>query len=410
MTYAPNTQQPDHDGMRAWRQHLHQNPEIGHETPQTAAFVADKLSDWGYEVTKGIGGHGVVATRNFGDGSGPKIGLRADMDALPMTEKTGLPYASSIAGRMHACGHDGHTAMLLGGADLIARRADAGEMDGNGRIVLIFQPAEEVGGGDSGAVRMIEDGLFDRFDCDAVYGIHNDPVSPEGLVSLREGPFMFSSDTVEILISGLSSHGATPHLAKDASLAMAAVLMGLHTITSQNIDPLDRCILTVGVAEAGTAFNVIPGEARILLSVRTTDKEIAAKAHNRIKEIATAQASAFGCGATVNIQYGNPPVVNDAGVTQQATATAIRLFGEGKVNPDGNHVTASEDFAFYGQERPSTFLIIGNGECGHKDGKNIGQVSVHSPYYDFNDNILPIGAAFWAGLVEDIIQKGETNE
>lgn len=394
--------------MRAWRQHFHQYPEIGHDTPETSGFVAEKLRSWGYDVTPGVGGHGVVATLTFGDGTGPSIGLRADMDALPMQEMTGLPHASQVPGRMHACGHDGHTAMLLGGADLIARRYKSGELQGNGRVVLIFQPAEEVGGGDSGAVRMIKDDLFERFPCDAVYGIHNDPVSPEGIVSLREGPYMFSSDTVEILISGLSSHGATPHLANDASLAMAAVLMGLHTITSQSINPLDRCILTVGIAEAGNVFNVIPSQARIVLSVRTMSKDVSAQIHGRIAEIAKAQASAYGCSAEVNTQYGNPPVVNDTAVTQQATATALRLFGDSMVNPKGTYITASEDFAFYGQERPSSFLIIGNGACGHRDGKNIGQVSVHSPYYDFNDNILPIGAVFWAGLIEDILQQGES--
>ena len=400
-------ERPDAELMRQWRHELHQNPEIGFELPRTSAMVAKLLEGWGYEVTTGLAESGVVGRMSFGDPArGPVIGMRADMDALPITEATGLPYASTTPDAMHACGHDGHTAMLLGGAELMARRAAAGELVGNGTVVLIFQPAEEVGGSDSGAQRMIKEGLFEKFPCDAVFGIHNGPTEEEGHMHFRPGAFMCSSDTVTLRFKGSASHGATPHLARDAALAMSATVLALHSIVSRNLNPLDTGILSIGKLSSGTVFNVIPGEAELVLAVRALRPEVAARIHERIAEVTHAQAAAYGCTAEIVTDYGYPSVFNDPGMTSLATATAKRLFGEEMVEPEAEPVTASEDFAFYGLSCPSAFFILGNGVSGHRDGKPVGHVSVHNPHYDFNDKILPLGAEYWAGLAEDAFQQG----
>lgn len=409
MTHTSSQERPDFDAMRDWRRHIHQNPELGFEEHQTSAFVAERLESFGLSVTRGLGGTGVVAQIVVGDpDKGPRLALRADMDALPMQEQTGLQYASNIAGKMHACGHDGHTAMLLGGADLIARRVRAGEITGNGTVTFIFQPAEEVGGSDSGAQRMIADGLFQKFPTDEVYGIHNGPTEDEGRMYFREGPFMCSSDKLEIVIRGAASHGATPHLAKDASLAMASTIMALHSIVSQNVPPLETAIFNVGQVSAGTVFNVIPSEARITACIRVFNPETAELVHRRIKDVVSAQAQAFGCAGEVIVDYGYPSLVNEPQTLAAAVATATRLFGADRVVTEASRVTASEDFAFYLNHCDGSFFLIGNGDNGYCDGKPIGPCSVHSPYFDFNDNNLTVGAAFWAGLVEDKFQQGVT--
>lgn len=374
----------------------------------TSAFVAGKLREWGVGVQTGLGGTGVVGQIVIGDPSkGPRIGLRADMDALPMQEATGVPHASVFPGIMHACGHDGHTAMLLGAADLIQRRLATGELVGNGTVNFIFQPAEEVGGSDSGASRMIQDGVFERFPCDALFGIHNGPTEQEGVMYFREGPFMCGSDLVTIVFNGSSSHGATPHLARNAGLAMCATVLALHSITSQSVDPLETAILSIGQISSGRFFNVIPDRGEIRASVRFLNPETRALLHERIRTIATAQAQAFGCTAEIRIEPGYPGVINDPTLTALAMEVAEDLLGPACVVRNTRPVTASEDFAILQQHVPGTFFLIGNGAAGFSGGQPIGACSVHNPHYDFNDNILPVGAEFWAALVGRTIQQGD---
>lgn len=387
--------------MCKWRQHIHQHPELGFAEATTSAYVAELLEGFGISVERGIGGYGVVGKIEIGDSrKGPRIAMRADMDALPIQEQTGLPYASKTPGVMHACGHDGHTAMLLGGAELIQRRIRAGQIGGNGTIILIFQPAEEVGGSQSGARRMLDDGLLARYPYDEVFGIHNGPVDREGVFYFREGPFMFGSNTYEIEISGVSSHGAQPHFAKDASLAMASTILALHTITSQSVNPLERSMLSVGIATAGNNFNVIPDKARIVLSSRSLNPEVGPLIERRIREVVHAQTSAFGCTGEVRRDPGYPCVVNDAGSIAFASAVASDLFGSDRVVMDADPVSASEDFSLFMADRPGAYFMIGNGDNGWKNGERIGRCPVHTPFFDFNDNILPVGAAFWAELAQ----------
>jgi hippurate hydrolase len=296
--------------------------------------------------------------------------------------------------------------MLLGGAELIQRRIRSGQITGNGTVVLIFQPAEEVGGSRSGARRMLDDGLLERYPYDEVFGIHNGPINKEGVFYFREGAFMFGSDTYEIVIHGASSHGAQPHFAKDASLAMASTIMALHTITSQNVSPLEGTMLSIGIAEAGNSFNVIPDRARIVLSTRSLNSEVATLIERRIREIADTQARAFGCTSEVNKDPGYPCTVNDAGCIAFASAVARDLVGNDRIVMDAEPVPASEDFSLFMQDRPGAFFMIGNGDNGWKDGAPIGRCPVHTPYFDFNDDILPVGAAFWAGLVESKCRQG----
>ncbi len=323
------------------------------------------------------------------------------MDALPMQEHTGLPHASQNPGAMHACGHDGHTAMLLGAADLIQRRIRSGQITGDGAITFIFQPAEEVGGDDSGAQRMIRDGLFDRFPMDEVYGLHNAPLDEEGTMQFRHGPLLCSSERVEITIYGKQSHGATLHLAKDATLAMASMIMSLNTLITQDTPPLETGIFNIGEAHSGTTYNVISAEAKIYGCLRAYRPEVIETLRQRIKEIVEFSAKTYGCTAEVQIGPGYPAVINDDRALDHSIASAIRLLGEDRVEVEASQITAGEDFAFYLQHAPGAFATIGNGDNGWKNGEHIGPCAVHSPYFDFNDAILPTGASYWAALVED---------
>lgn len=395
-------EQPNADAMTEWRQFLHAHAEVGHDLFETSAYVADRLEEMGLAVTRNVGGTGVVARIELGEpGKGRQLGLRADMDALPMQEHTGLPHASQNPGAMHACGHDGHTAMLLGAADLIQRRIRSGQITGDGAITFIFQPAEEVGGDDSGAQRMIRDGLFDRFPMDEVYGLHNAPLDEEGTMQFRHGPLLCSSERVEITIYGKQSHGATLHLAKDATLAMASMIMSLNTLITQDTPPLETGIFNIGEAHSGTTYNVISAEAKIYGCLRAYRPEVIEMLRQRIKEIVEFSAKTYGCTAEVQIGPGYPAVINDDRALDHSIASAIRLLGEDRVEVEASQITAGEDFAFYLQHAPGAFATIGNGDNGWKNGEHIGPCAVHSPYFDFNDAILPTGASYWAALVED---------
>ncbi|MCW3481998.1 M20 family metallopeptidase [Neisseriaceae bacterium JH1-16] len=377
------------DEMIALRQHIHAHPELSFEEFATAELVAAKLTEWGYEVHQGLGGTGVVGVLRAGNG-GKTIGLRADMDALPIVEATGLPYASRHEGVMHACGHDGHTAMLLAAAKhLAASRAF------DGTLVLIFQPAEE---GDGGAQRMMDDGLFERFPCDAIFAMHNMPGHPAGKFGFLSGPFMASTDTVTIHIDGCGGHGAMPHLTVDPVLVGSAIVMALQSIVSRNVAPLDTGVVTVGAFHAGLAPNVIPDHAELSLSVRALKPVVRDQLIERITAIAEAQATSFGACARVVVdqQQRFPPLVNEAASTALARQVALDWVGEDGLIADMAPLTGSEDFAVMLERVPGCYLIIGNGE-----GK--GGCSVHNPGYDFNDDCLALGASYWVRLVESFL-------
>jgi len=366
------------------RHHIHQHPELAFEEHATSDLVAERLAQWGYQVHRGLGGTGVVGQLRHGSGS-KSIGIRADMDALPITEATGLAYASRHHGKMHACGHDGHTATLLAAARHLAQtRRFCGTLN------LIFQPAEE---GDGGARRMIEDGLFKRFPCDAVFALHNAPGQPVGTLAFRSGPTLASADRVIIVLKGRGGHAAMPHFSADPIVAGSSIVMALQSIVARNVDPLQSAVVTVGMFQAGTVNNVIPGNARLELSVRALDREVRKLLRQRIQDIATAHAAGLGCVAEVDYQEGYPVLVNTDAETAFAAQVATELLGRDKVLLDRPAVMGSEDFAFMLEQRPGCYLFLGNGD-------GAGSCMVHNPGYDFNDAAMETGAAFWSLLAE----------
>ena len=377
---------PAAESLREIRHHIHRHPELAYEEVATAALVAGKLEEWGWQVTRGVGRTGVVGTLKVGDGT-RSIGIRADMDALPIIEQTGLPYASGTHGKMHACGHDGHTTMLLGAAEHLAKTRRF-----SGTVHLVFQPAEE-SGVDSGAKQMIEDGLFERFPCDAVFGVHNHPGAEPGVFLFRKGPFMSAGDKAIITVEGVGGHAARPHLTVDPVVVAASIVMALQTIVARNVDPSQPAVVTVGSMHAGTASNVIASTARLELSVRSFSPEVRALLKRRIIELAESQAQSYGGKAVVEYIEGYPVVVNSEAETAFAIEVARELVGDDKVIAQADMLMGSEDFAFMLQQRPGTFLRIGNGA-----GEDA--CMVHNPNYDFNDRNLTVGAAYWARLVE----------
>ncbi|QBQ99668.1 M20 aminoacylase family protein [Paraburkholderia pallida] len=374
--------------MIALRHAIHAHPELGFEEFVTSDLVAERLTEWGYEVHRGLGGTGVVGTLKVGTGK-QRLGLRADMDALPIQEDTGLDYASRVPGKMHACGHDGHTAMLLAAAKHLAQSRSF-----DGTLHLIFQPAEE---GLGGAKRMLDEGLFERFPCDAVFAMHNMPGFPTGKLGFRPGPFMASSDTVIIDIDGRGGHGAVPHKAIDPVVVCANVVLALQTIVSRNVPPLDMAIVTVGAIHAGEAPNVIPQTAQMRLSVRALRPEVRDLLEERIKTLVHAQASAYGATARIDYQRRYPVLVNDAGMTSFAQEVARDWLGEDGLIEELPPLTGSEDFSFLLEQCAGSYLIIGNG-----DGE--GGCMVHNPGYDFNDDCLATGAAYWVKLAERFLR------
>lgn len=376
----------------ALRHDLHRHPELGFEEFRTSDLVARCLAEWGYSVERGLGGTGVVGQLKRGTGT-RSLGIRADMDALPIEEKTGLAYASERPGMMHACGHDGHTAMLLGAARYLAEQGDF-----SGTLNLIFQPAEE---GMGGAVRMMEQGLFEKYPCDAVYAMHNMPGLPQGQLVFREGAFMASSDYATVTLTGVGGHGAMPHLAADPVVAAASIVMALQTIVSRNTDPQKMAIVTVGALHAGAANNVIPQSATLEISVRAMDGGVRALLEHRLKAIVEAQAASFGVQARIDYRPGYTVLVNAAAETALARAVGRALVGPEKIVEQGAALTGSEDFAFMLEKRPGCYLLIGNGDGG---GNGHGACMVHNPGYDFNDANLPIGAAYWSCLAETYLQ------
>lgn len=375
------------DEMVALRRQIHASPELGYEEHLTSELVAQRLAGWGYEVYRGLGGTGVVGQLRVGSG-GKSIGLRADMDALPMTETTGLPWASRKPGVMHACGHDGHTATLLAAAQLLAVTRGF-----SGTLNLIFQPAEE---GLQGARKMVEQGLFERFPCDAIFAYHNEPGFPAGRFGFLPGVIYSSSDSAIITIHGKGGHGAMPHTTVDPILVAAHLILALQTLVSREVDPNEMAVVTVGAMHAGTVPNVIPGTAELRLTVRARRPEVRQFLRDRITAMAQAQAQVHGARAEVDYQWKSPPCINDAGVTAFAHQLALRTLGDKALIPDMVPLQSSDDFAFMLDVVPGCYFIVGNGDG--KPGTGPGCM-VHNTGYDFNDEILPTTASFWVSLV-----------
>ncbi len=368
--------------ITAWRRHLHENPELLFDTHETAAFVAQKLKEFGVdEVVTGIGRTGVVGViRGRRNDSGRVIGLRADMDALPIEEATGLPHASKVPGKMHACGHDGHTAMLLGAAKYLAETRNF-----DGTAVVIFQPAEEGGGGGK---EMVDDGLMERFGIDEVYGMHNMPGFPVGQFAIRPGPFFASADEFEIKVEGKGGHAAMPHTTVDTTLAASHIVVALQSIVSRNLDPLKQLVVSVTSFRTDTgAHNVIPQKAILRGTVRTLDPEVRDMAEKRLKEVCERTAEAFGAVARVAYTRGYPVMANAEEQTEFAAAVAEKVTGACGPAPQ---IMGGEDFAFMLEARPGAYILVGNGDTA----------MVHHPKYDFNDEAIPAGCSWWAEVVE----------
>ena len=394
--------QRDASEFVALRRDIHRHPELGLHEVRTADLIAQRLEAWGYDVHRGLATTGVVGTLKRGDfaAKGSKrLGLRADMDALPIQEASGAEWTSVHDGVMHACGHDGHSAMLLAAAKKIA-------LDGNfsGTLHLIFQPAEEHPGG---AKLMVEQGLFKRFPCDAIFAMHNMPGVPQGQLAFREGAAMASSDDVNIIVTGTGGHGAMPHLAADAIVAASSIVMALQTIVSRNVDPLHTAIVTVGAFNAGRANNVIPQSVKLELSVRALDAGVRDLLETRIKALVRAQAESFGVTAQVNYKRDYPVLVNSPAETAFARAVGIELLGTDGVTDDGRAQTGSEDFAVMLEHCPGSYLLIGNGAG---DGSSAGSCMVHNPGYDFNDDNIATGAAYWVLLAERFLAQAPGKE
>ncbi len=372
--------------ITAWRRDLHENPEILFETHRTSAVVADKLKEFGCdEIVTGIGRTGVVGViKGKSDTKGKVIGLRADMDALPIHEATGLDYASKTPGAMHACGHDGHTAMLLGAAKYLAETRNF-----DGTVVVIFQPAEEGGGGGR---EMCEDGMMDRWNIQEVYGMHNWPGKPVGSFAIRSGAFFAATDQFDITFEGLGGHAAKPHETVDTTVLAANAVLALQTIASRNADPVDQIVVSVTSFETSSkAFNVIPQTVQIKGTVRTMSNAMRDLAERRINEICNGVAATYGGTADVTYIRGYPVMVNSDEQTDFAADVARSVSGACEEAP---LVMGGEDFAFMLEERPGAYILVGNGDTA----------MVHHPQYNFNDEAIPAGCSWWAEIVEQRMQ------
>lgn len=376
--------------LREIRHQIHENPELGLQEFKTSALVAEKLRQWGYEVEQGLATTGVVATLKVGDGE-KSIGLRADMDALPIYENSGKPWASKHPGLMHACGHDGHTTILLGAARYFAETRRF-----NGTLRLIFQPAEEmINGGEI----MVKEGLFDRFPCDVIFGMHNMPGLPVGKFFFQPGALMASMDQFHITVRGCGGHGAIPHKAIDPVLVAAHITTALQSIVSRNVDPLEAAVITVGSIVAGEAANVIPDSAEMKISVRYLSRDTRQLLLTRIPALAQAQAASFGATAEVTHVNGTPVLVNDEEMARFAWQVACKTFGEDRAEFGIKPLMGSEDFSFMLEAQPKGgFLLFGNGDVGE------GSCMVHNPGYDFNDASLVPASSYWGALVEAWLQ------
>jgi hippurate hydrolase len=374
------------------RRDLHAHPELCYEEVRTADMVAARLTEWGIPVVRGLGVTGVVGIVQ--NGSSPRaIGLRADMDALPMQEINGFAHTSRHPGKMHACGHDGHTAMLLGAAHHLAKHRNF-----DGTVYLIFQPAEEGGGG---ARRMMDDGLFEQFPMEAVYGMHNWPGIPEGNFGVVAGPMMASSNEFRVVVRGKGAHAAQPHRGIDPVMVAVQIAQAWQTIVSREKNPLDSAVLSITQIHAGSATNVIPDEAELVGTVRTFSTGVLDLIQRRMEEIANGVAAAFNASVDFKFKRNYPPLINHPAQTAFAVEAMRAVVGDERVDTHVEPTMGAEDFAFMLQEKPGCYVFIGNGEGSHRaGGHGLGPCQLHNTSYDFNDNLLPIGASFWVKLVE----------
>ncbi|WP_420334431.1 M20 aminoacylase family protein [Roseibium sp.] len=372
------------DEITAWRRDFHENPEVLYETVRTAGKVAELLESFGVdEVTTGIGKTGVVGViKGRNGGAGRTVGLRADMDALPIEEETQKPYASKVPGKMHACGHDGHTAMLLGAAKYLSETRNF-----DGTVVVIFQPAEE---GGAGAKAMIDDGLMTRWPMDEVYGMHNYPGMPVGEFAICKGPIMAATDEFRITVTGKGGHAAKPHQTVDPVVVGSKIVSALQTIASRNANPLDSVVVSVTVFNAGSAFNVIPQDAVLRGTVRSLNADMRDLAEKRMGDIVTSIAAAFDATAKLEFRRGYPVTRNHDEQTDFAAEIAEGIAGDGKVNRSIEPMMGGEDFSYMLEERPGAFIFAGNGDTA----------GLHHPEYDFNDDLIPVGCSYWVKLVE----------
>jgi len=372
------------DEITAWRRDFHENPELGYDVHRTAGIVAERLKSFGCdEVVTGIGRTGVVGViKGKTNASDKVIGLRADMDALPIMEATNLPYASKVPGKMHACGHDGHTAMLLGAAKYLAETRNF-----DGTAVVIFQPAEEGGGGGDA---MVKDGLMERFGIQEVYGMHNWPGVPVGHFAMRKGPVMAAADRFTITIEGKGGHAAYPHNCIDPIVTAAHVITALQSVASRSVDPLESVVVSVCTIRAGDTFNVIPQAATLLGTVRTLSPAIRDLAERRIRSIVESTCAAFGATAAIEYNRGYPVTVNDAEKTEFVASVAKAVAGESAVQTSFPPEMGAEDFSYMLEKRPGAYIFLGNGDTA----------GVHHPAYDFNDAAAPYGVSLWAKIIE----------
>lgn len=386
---VPNRIAAFHAEMTAWRHDLHAHPEMAFQENRTADFVAATLAGFGLDVHRGLAGTGVVGTLRCGNG-GRAIALRADMDALPIREKTGCAHASAREGVMHACGHDGHTAMLLGAARYLAETRNF-----DGVVHFVFQPAEE---NECGGQKMVEDGLFARFPVDAVYGMHNWPGIPVGAFALRPGPIMAADDKFEISLAGGGAHAAMPHLGDDPIVAAGALVGAIQTIASRTVDPQEKVVISITQLQGGTSWNIIPEEVVLRGTCRYFKPELHQALENALQRVLQGVAATHGVNATFAWYKPIPPAVNAEGPTESAARAAALVAGEANVHRDLLPSMGCEDFSFMLAARPGCYIWIGNGPIA--EGR-----SLHSSRYDFNDAILPLGASYWSSLVESVLAR-----
>jgi len=380
------------------RRDLHAHPELCYEEVRTADVVAARLTEWGIPVVRGLGVTGVVGVIRNGT-SDRAIGLRADMDALPMQEINGFAHTSRHPGKMHACGHDGHTAMLLGAAHHLSTHRHF-----DGTVYLIFQPAEEGGGG---ARRMMDDGLFEQFPMEAVYGMHNWPGIPEGNFGVVPGPMMASSNEFRVVVRGKGAHAAQPHRGIDPVMVAVQIAQAWQTIVSREKNPLESAVLSITQIHAGSATNVIPDEAELVGTVRTFSTAVLDLIQRRMEEVAAGVAAAFNASVDFNFKRNYPPLINHPEQTALAIEAMRAVVGPDRVDTNVEPTMGAEDFAFMLQEKPGCYVFIGNGEGAHRaGGHGLGPCQLHNTSYDFNDNLLPIGASFWVKLVEMSLPAG----
>ena len=383
--------------LQTIRRDIHAHPELGYEEHRTADLVAAKLTEWGIPIVRGMGGTGVVGVITGTAGDGRTVGLRGDMDALPMNELNNFAHASKHEGKMHACGHDGHTTMLLGAAHWLSRHRDFA-----GKVVLIFQPAEESAGG---AKRMIDDGLLEQFPLDAVFAMHNWPMHDVGTFGVRVGPMMAASNTFRVTVKGRGGHAAQPQRGVDPVMTAVQIAQSWQTIITRNKNPNKAAVLSLTQIHAGSAFNVIPDDASLIGTVRNFDADVLDMIERRMREIAEHTAAAFGATVDFHFRRGYPAVVNHPVETAFAIEVLQGIVGKDNVNPDMEPTMGAEDFAFMLQEVPGCYVFIGNGRDDHRDDLDgAGPCGLHNARYDFNDALLPIGVTYFARLAETFLR------